>query len=134
MSETEPTENGEEPENEQENEQMAEPVFPQSGPGREEMVSEYLPGSDEWQAKTHLDTSDPAAIAALREFGSIYSEVEELQPLIDEFLDHFMQTKTSVGGMSREEYQAIMQSMYGGKGDGEGSSMAMKLVGAEDSD
>jgi hypothetical protein len=123
-------ENGEEPEEQGEEQDIAEPVFPQSGPGREDMVSSYLPGENEWQAKTHLDANDPPAIAALREFGSIYSEVEELQPLIDEFLDHFMQTKTSVKGRSREEYREIMVSMYGGSG-GDSSNMAMKLVGAD---
>lgn len=115
-----------------EDEEVAEAVFPHSGPGREEMVADYLPGSDEWQAKTNLDENDPAAIAALREFGSIYSEVQELQPLIDEFLDHFMQTKTSVHGSSREEYKDIMMAMYGkGGGDKEGS-LSMKLVGADE--
>ena len=112
-------------------EEVAEPVFPDRGPGREEMVSNYLPGQDEWQAKTHLDPTDPSAIAALREFGAIYPEVEELQGLIDEFLDDFMQTKTSVGGMSRDEYRKIMMSMYGSS-DSEDSNVAMKLVGADD--
>lgn len=120
------------PEEESEEEEQAEPVFPQSGPGREEMVSDYLPGSDEWQAKTHLDQMDPAAISALRSFGDIYPEVDELQGLIDEFLDNFMQTKTSVGGMSREEYRSIMEAMYGSSGDGDGQGMAMKLVAPDD--
>lgn len=132
MSKPEHTENGEEQEDEDED--VAEPVFPQSGPGREEMVSDYLPGSDEWQAKTHLDMNDPAAIAALRQFGSLFPEVDELQPRIDEFLDNFMQTKTSVSGMSREEYKSIMMAMYGKGEDGKGDSVAMKLVGANEDD
>ena len=110
---------------------VAEPVFPNKGPGREEMVSEYLPGKDEWQAKTALDVSDPAAIAALREFGDIYPEVSELQPLIDGFLDDFMQTKISVKGKSRDEFKDILTAMYGGGNDDKGST-SFELVAQDD--
>lgn len=130
MSKPEHTENGEDSESEQEDD-VAEPVFPQSGPGREEMVASYLPGESEWQAKSNVDPTDPAAIAALREFGDIYPEVGELQELIDHFLDDFLQTKTSVKGRSREEYREIMMSMYGSS-SGDKSNFAMELVAAED--
>lgn len=119
-------------ENADNEEDVAEPVFPQSGPGREEMVGDYLPGSEEWQAKTNLDVNDPAAVAALRSFGQIYPEVDELQELIDDFLDDFMQTKTSVAGMSREEYRKIMMAMYGSSDGDEGSNVALRMVGADD--
>lgn len=110
----------------------AQPVFPHSGPDREEMAANYLPEQDEWQAKTIIDINDPAAIAALRNFGSMFPEVEGLQPMIDDFLDDFLQTKTSTGGKSREEYENIIRSMYGGNPDGDGSSKALQLVAADD--
>lgn len=87
------------------------------GPDREDMVSSYIPEQEDWLAKTVLDINDPGRIAALREFGTIFPEVEDLQPVIDEFLDRFLRGKTSLGGMSRGEYQDIFMSMYGGKND-----------------
>jgi len=130
MTESDNLENGDGSESESEDD-VAEPVFPQSGPGREEMVASYLPGENEWQAKSNVDPTDPAAIAALREFGDIYPEVGELQELIDHFLDDFLQTKTSVRGRSREEYREIMMSMYGGS-SGYKSNFAMELVAADE--
>jgi len=119
-------------ESDSEPEEVAEPVFPESGPGREEMVSSYLPEDEDWQAKTILDVSDPAAIAALRSFDTMFPEVEELQPLIDGFLDDFMTTRTSVGGASRDEYRKIMMAMFG-KGDGDSDrSTSLKLVADDD--
>ena len=114
------------------NGEEAQPVFPHSGPDRQEMAANYLPEQDEWQAKTNIDINDPAAIAALRNFDEMFPEVEGLQPLIDGFLDDFLQTKTSVGGASREEYENIIRSMFGGNPDGDGSSKALQLVAADD--
>lgn len=84
------------------------------GPDREGMVSNYLPDQDDWLAKTVLELNDPGRIAALIEFYRIFPEVEDLQPVIDEFLEQFLRGKTSVGGASRSEYQRIFESMYGG--------------------
>jgi hypothetical protein len=84
------------------------------GPSPEDMAGEYLPEQDDWQAKTILDLTDPAAVASLRQMQAMYPEVHDLQPLIDEFLDEFMKTRTSVGGQSREEYRNILMSMFGG--------------------
>lgn len=108
------------------------PIYPQSGPGREDMVSGYLPEQDDWEAKSIIDLSDPAAIAALENFDRMFPEVEDLQPMIDDFLHHYLKSKTSVGGASREEYKNIFEAMYGSSGDGEGSSRAMKLVAADE--
>lgn len=95
----------------------AQAVFPEQGPNREKMASEYLPASDDWKAKTVLDLEDPAAVAALSQMGVMFPEVGDLQPLIDEFLDDFLKTQTSVGGASRDEYKSILVSMYGGNID-----------------
>lgn len=84
------------------------------GPDREDMVSSYLPEQDDWLAKTVLELNDPGRIAALREFETIFPEVGDLQPVIDEFLDRFLKGKTSIKGMGRGEYLDIFTSMYGG--------------------
>lgn len=97
----------------------AQPVFPDRGPGREDMAAGYLPDSDDWEAKTVLDLTDPAAISALSQLERMYPEVDDLQPLVDDFLDHFLKTRTSVAGQSREEYQNILVSMFGGNIDEE---------------
>lgn len=114
-----------------ESEELAETFFRDSGPGREEMANDYLPESDDWLAKTLLDVNDPAAIAALSNLETIYPEVEDLQPLVDDVLDKFLRGKTSIGGMSRSEYEGILKSMYGG-GDDDEQSTAMKLVAPEE--
>lgn len=110
---------------------IAETFLNSGGPGREEMASDYLPESDDWLAKTLLDVNDPAAIAALRNLGEIYPEVDDLQPLVDGVLDEFLRGKTSVGGRSREEYRKILMSMYGSSDDDSNSS-AVQLVAPED--
>lgn len=115
-----------------ESEEQPEPIYPSRGPGREDMVSGYLPEQEDWEAKSIIDLSDPAAIAALENFGRMFPEVDDLQPLVDDFLHHYLKSKTSVGGSSREEYKEIFQAMYGSSGDGEGSSTAMKLVAADE--
>ena len=115
-------------------EDVAQPVFPSKGPNREEMTSDYLPESDDWLAKTHLDINDPAAVSALRNLDQMFPEVDDLQPLVDDFLDDFLKSKTSVDGMSRHEYKSILMSMFGkGPDDGDGAS-ALKLVAADDDD
>jgi hypothetical protein len=128
MSQQDPTVDGEQSD---EDEPAAQAFYPNSGPDREGMVADYLPGSDDWQAKTNVDLTDPAAIAALKQFGAIYPEVDDLQDIIDGFLHEFLKTKTSVKGAGRDEYRSIMEAMYGKKSDDE-SSTAFQLVAAED--
>ena len=108
--------------------------YPSSGPNREEMVSSYLPEDDDWQAKTVLDVNDPAAIAALKQFETMFPEVEDLQPVIDEFLDDYLRTKTSVQGASRQEYRDIFMSMFGSGPNDDSASAALQLVAADDDD
>lgn len=122
-----------EPEDTDETEgEQAQPIYPNRGPGREDMVAGYLPEQDDWEAKSIIDLSDPAAIAALSNFDDMFPEVEDLQPLIDDFLHHYLKSKTSVSGSSREEYKEIFQAMYGSSGsDGEGSK-ALQLVAADE--
>jgi hypothetical protein len=95
----------------------AEALRMDSGPNKEGMVSDYLPGEEEWSAKTLLELNDPAAIAVLRQFDELFPEVDDLQPVIDEFMHEFLRSRTSVGGQSRDEYQRIFESMFGGHPD-----------------
>lgn len=112
-------------------EDVAEAFFKSGGPGKEEMASDYLPESDDWLAKTLLDVNDPAAIAALANLGTIYPEVDDLQPFVDDVLDNFLRGKTSVGGRSREEYKKILMAQWG-KSEEEGNSRALQLVAADE--
>ncbi len=95
----------------------ATPVYPQKSPGREEILSEWIPESDDWEAKTFLDLSDPAAVAALRQMGEMYPEVDDLQPLIDDFLGHFLKSRTSVLGKARQEIKDVLVGWVGGQTD-----------------
>lgn len=114
-----------------EEEPMAQPVFPERGPDRDKMAADYLPEGDDWPAKTILDTNDPAALAALSQFGALYPEVNDLQPIIDGFTGEFLPAKTSIGGASRQEYSDIIKAMFGNSDDDDGSA-ALQLVSADD--
>lgn len=105
------------------------------GPDREEMMASYLPEQDDWLAKTILELNDPGRIAALSQFGTMFPEVEDLQPVIDEFLDELMRGRTSQGGASREDYRKIFMSMYGGNpDDSAGSQLAAALAAGVNED
>lgn len=101
------------------------------GVDREKMAANYLPESDDWPAKTVLELNDPAALAALSIFGDLYPEVSDLQDPIDEFLDDYLRARTSVGGMSRDEYKSIIMSMYGGIDDDDQGKMVRDLLAAD---
>lgn len=109
--------------------QEATPVYPSRGPGREDMVNSYLPGEDDWPAKTQLDLTDPHAVSALQQFEKLFPEVDDLQPVIDEFVEEFLKARTSVGGNARDEYNRIFESMFGGHPD-QGNKAASAFVDA----
>lgn len=114
---------------------MAEAVSIDKGPDRNEMASEYMPDSTEWEAKTVLDLTDPAAVAGLSQLGEFYPEVDDLQQPIDDFLEMFLKSRTSVGGASRDEYQGILQSMFGSNpDDSTASQLATLFAGDLDDD
>lgn len=103
--------------------------------GREEMVASYLPEESDWDAKTVMEIGDPGAVAALRQFHQMFPEVEGLQPVIDEFLDDYLRSRTSVGGQSRKEYKDILQAMMGGTPEDNSTGKALaKAFGVEEDD
>lgn len=108
-------------------------VFPESGPGRMDMADSYLPNEDEWEAKTILDTTDPQSVAMLRQLPKLYPEIDELDDMIDEFLEIYLKSKTSVDGQSRQEASEILMSMFGG-GGGDAKDTALQLVAPEQDD
>jgi hypothetical protein len=130
MSEHEPTKDTEA--EEEAEEEIGEAFFKSGGPDREQMASDYIPEGDDWLAKTILDVNDPAAIAALSNLGTIYPEVGDLQPFVDDVLDNFLRGKTSVKGRSRDEYEKILMAMFGSSADDEGESRALQLVAADE--
>lgn len=122
-------------ETDDESEPAGQAVFPESGPGRDEMTNSFIPGEDEWPAKTILDEGDPAAIAALSQMGEMYPEVDDLQPLINGFIHVFLKSKTSIRGRSREEIKDILMAMHGGNvGENKGSGMVVNALAPEDDD
>lgn len=121
--------------NDSESETDAQAVFPSRGPDRDKMAADYLPESEDWMAKTALDLNDPQAIAALNQFAAMFPEVDDLQPIIDEFSSDFMKARTSVNAQSRTEYNRIIESMFGGHPDDDGvNKFAAALAGDLDED
>lgn len=117
-------------------EQDVDVIYPGRGPDREEMAADWLPGEDDWLAKTVLDLNDPHAVAALRQFDQMFPEVDDLQPVIDEFIDEFLKGRTSVKGQARKEYQRAIESMFGGHPDSDANKWGamMTALGADDED
>lgn len=111
-------------------------LYPGRGPDREEMAADWLPAEDDWLAKTVLDLNDPHAVAALRQFDQMFPEVDDLQPVIDEFIDEFLKGRTSIKGQGRKEYQRAIESMFGGHPDSEANKWGamMTALGADDED
>lgn len=102
------------------------------GPNKNDMAADYMPQSDHWAAKTQLDPHDPGAIGGLSQFGEMFPEVDDLQPVIDNVLAEFFPAKTSVRGRSREEYANILMSMFGGQGTVEEAKAWKAALGADD--
>lgn len=100
-----------------------------------EMANDYLPGEDQWVAKTILDLEDPGRIAVLRQMDQIYPEVEDLQPVIDQFLDEFLPAKTSIGGKSRDEINKMFQAMFGSDvGESDSGAQLAAALGVDTGD
>jgi hypothetical protein len=110
----------------------AQPFYPSKGPDREGMASDYLPGEDQWLAKTRLDLNDPHAVAALRQMDEMYPEVEDLQPMINGFVDDFLVGRTSVNAAGREDYRTILINMFGGSTQEQMAERWGQLLGADE--
>lgn len=111
-------------------EETPQAIMPGRGPDRDEMAADYLPAAEDWMAKTALDLNDPQAVAALMQFAQMFPEVDDLQPIIDEFSTDFMKARTSVNAQSRTEYNRIIESMFGGHPDDDGvNKFAAALAG-----
>lgn len=88
-----------------------------TGPDREGMANEFLPAREDWAAKTVLDLNDPARVAALYEMDKLFPEIAHQQPVINNFLQNYLKSRTSVGGQSRHQFVDILMSMFGGARD-----------------
>lgn len=104
------------------------------GVSKNELTENYLPEQEDWIAKTVLSSQDDAAIAALKQMGRLYPEVEELQPIIDGFIHDFVRARTSIGGASRQEYKDILQSVHGSSAGESSSGKILAAMGVEQED
>lgn len=82
-----------------------------------DLINSYLPEREDWEAKTVIDHGDSERVAALRSLSGALPEVEHQQDVIDTFLDHYLKTVTSEGGLSRQEYLKLLNSLAGGSDD-----------------
>ena len=107
---------------------------PKRGPSRMDMVADYLPDKDQWEAKTNLDEGDPGRVAALNVLHIAYPEVDDMDILIEEMLQVFLPAKTSRSNKSRDEYKEIFRSLFGGRGDDSTSGRVLAEVFGADLD
>lgn len=102
---------------------------------REEMVKSYLPGEDDWEAKTILDVMDPSRVAVLRNVDRLWPHVDHHQPIINVWLDHFLRSRTSVAGQSREDAKDILVAAMGGNpSEQPGGAKIMQAFGIDEDD
>jgi len=113
-------------------ENAVETTIPGRGPTREGMVSDWLPGEDNIDAKTILDINDPVQIAKMRNYKDIMPKMEHMQDMLNSYTTDFMTARTSVAGKSREEHVKVLSNMYGGSDSKEekGASMIAEAFGA----
>lgn len=79
-----------------------------------DLIANYLPGSDQWVAKTLLDGGDAKKLAALRVLPELIPEAQHHSPIIEEYLSEYMKAVTSEEGLSRQEYLRLLNSLAGG--------------------
>jgi hypothetical protein len=110
-------------------------ILSTSGADREEMVAEYLPAEEDWDAKTQLDIDDPHKLALIRNYEDVMPEMSHWQPTLDKFATDFLKARTSVAGDSRNDYRKILMSMFGSTDDENSAMNAFaQALGAEDDD
>lgn len=120
-------------------EPMANTMYPETGPDREEMVGDYLPEKHEWVAKTYLDREDPRAVAALGQMDNMFRELDpKHQDIIDGVLTDYFKAKTSVYNAehksSREEYESIITGMWGKAKEAAASGASLLAMDVEQDD
>jgi len=107
-------------------------IIPGSGPGREEMTNNFMPGETEYSSKTVLAVNDPARIAALRNWDKIFPSRAHQQPLIDGYTTEFVKARPSVGGKAWDTFKDIIMSLWPGSASNDDSdSNAVRLVAGD---
>jgi len=118
---------------EDDDEADAETIVPGKGPNREEMVSKFLPAKHDWDAKTQLDLNDPANLALMRNYSDLMPELDHMQDTLDNFASDFVKSRTSVGGLGRQQYVDIFRAMFGvDDSEDDAASMLAEAFGAGD--
>lgn len=79
-----------------------------------ELIGEWLPGDDEYQAKTRIHPKQARALALVRTMPEIYPELEAPEKLASLVEDYEMYL-TSIEGKSRSEQVKVLQALAGGE-------------------
>ena len=100
-----------------------------------EIIGEWLPEQDEYQAKTRIHPKQARALALVRAMPDMYPELESSHKLASVVTD-YEKYLTSIGGQSRNEQVKVLQALAGGEGeDAVGSALGGFLMkGLEDDD
>lgn len=118
---------------EQEEDDVAEAFFRDSGPGKNEMTAGWLPDPAHWLVKTFLDRGDAQAIASIHGLIQLNPETnldEKLEPALDQYYEALV----SEGGTGFQNYQAAIEAMHGKTSDGDKDSSRFEIVAADDDD
>lgn len=80
-----------------------------------DLINNYLPEKNDYEAKTILKPNHPQKIATLKALPLMIPEIKDHSEVIDTWLDHYLKSITSIEGMSRDEFLQILNSLSGGK-------------------
>lgn len=82
-----------------------------------ELLSDYLPQQEDYAAKTVLTKEQVHLLAALDQLTTLFTEVDEYEPILEEWIKAYEKRLTSAHGLSRDEFVKILVSMNGGRVD-----------------
>lgn len=79
-------------------------------------LEQYMPEKEDWATKGRLDRNNMVInISSLRVLKRLYPEIgDEMDEILQEWLDHVEKRLVSVEGQSRQEYKEILQSLLAG--------------------
>lgn len=107
------------------------------GDEKVDVTSDWLGDKgDNWKPKTKLSAEQIIAMTQTRLLPKVYSELEELNPLLEQVVEDMEQYAVSYQGLSREQAVDILQAMHSGESpaDNERRNMLMEAFAASTMD
>lgn len=80
-----------------------------------DVTSEWIGEGSDWKTKTKLSAEQIIAMTQVRLLPEVFTELEELNPLLVEMVENIEKYAVSHGGMSREQQVSVLRAMHSGE-------------------